>query len=173
MEGTYLPADPILTGENSGYKMANDIGPAFERSMSIPENLGGIWTSGGITQPANVLPWESEWVPGTGKPARASRQQGLRQSMLKQVSGKPSNKQATMQALYDWTAGMEGTYLPADPILTGENSGYKMANDIGPAFERSMSIPENLGGIWTSGGITQPANVLPWESEWVPGTGKP
>eukprot|EP00961_Rhodomonas_salina_P098150 1320921-Rhodomonas_salina.7 len=68
MEGTYLPADPVLTGENSGYLQANDIGPPFARSMTTANNLGGIWSSGGIEQPANILPWESEWVPGTGKP---------------------------------------------------------------------------------------------------------
>ena len=131
MEGTYLPARPELTGEDT--KQINLIGPAWLHKETDETNLGGIPGDG----PANVLPGY--------KAARTASLSGMR---------------AKLQSLWDvppyvWTADMEGTYLPARPELTGEDT--KQINLIGPAWLHKETDETNLGGIPGDG----PANVLP------------
>jgi len=54
---------------------------------------------------------------------------------------------------------MEGTYLPANPLYSGE--GTKMASAFGSGWANSHTDASNLGGIRGWG------NVLPLESHWV------
>ena len=129
--------------------------------MPLPD-AGGMGTN-----KAFVNKGDGQGLRGTSKLSGF----GTDAAFLHKADGSGQSTKGKTQQLYEWTGDMEGTYLPADPILTGE--GTNQANLIGPAFSRSMSTANNLGGIWTSGGVEQPANILPWESEWVPGTGKP
>jgi hypothetical protein len=60
------------------------------------------------------------------------------------------------------SADMEGTYLPADDYYTG--AGTKQIQ-LGAGFTHMEVTPENLGGIPG----TEPANILPYASEYVIG----
>jgi hypothetical protein len=131
MEGTYLPARPELTGE--GTKKINLIGPEWRYRETDDTNLGGIPGDG----PANVLPGY--------KAANTVSLRGLR-TKLQSLWDVPK---------YEWSADMEGTYLPARPELTGEDT--KKINLIGPEWRYRETDDTNLGGIPGDG----PANVLP------------
>eukprot|EP00960_Hanusia_phi_P029284 747869-Hanusia_phi.AAC.2 len=74
-----------------------------------------------------------------------------------------STKAFKTQKLYEWSADMEGTYLPADQFYTG--AGTKQINMAGPAFSHTATDETNLGGIPGS----QPANILPYASSYVIG----
>jgi len=131
MEGTYLPARPELTGEDT--KQINLIGPAWKYRETDETNLGGIPGDG----PANVLP---------GYKAIPTASLRAMKTKLQSLWDVPK---------YEWSADMEGTYLPARPELTGEDT--KQINLIGPAWKYRETDETNLGGIPGDG----PANVLP------------
>ena len=96
------------------------------------------------------------------KSRKFSNQQllGTNAAFINKGDGSGQSTKARVQSLwdvpkYEWTADMEGTYLPARPELTGEDT--KQINLIGRPFLHKETDETNLGGIPGDG----PANILP------------
>jgi len=89
---------------------------------------------------------------------------GTDKAFLNKADGSGQSTKGRKQQLYEWTADMEGTYLPAADEYTG--AGTKMIQISQNFNPTSMMVTENnLGGIPGE----QPANVLPFASTYVIG----
>jgi len=87
---------------------------------------------------------------------------GTDAAFLHKADGSGQSTKGTKQMLYEWTGDMEGTYLEADPFYSG--AGTKQIQ-LGTGFSHQLTDETNLGGIPG----TEPANILPYESEYVIG----
>jgi len=77
---------------------------------------------------------------------------GTNAAFLGKGDGQGQSTKGRPQELYEWTADMEGTYLPADP----DYAGGEVASAFGNGFLNSHVDATNLGGIPGPG----PANIL-------------
>jgi len=142
-------------------QMLSDIqGSGASRRAQKTRNYIALPSAGAMgTNKAFVNKGDGQGLRGTSKLSGF----GTNAAFLHKYDGKDQSTKAKTQQLYEWTADMEGTYLPADDVYTGANT--KMIQISGPGFAHSLTDATNLGGIPG----TEPANVLPYESHYVIG----
>jgi hypothetical protein len=155
-QSTKAPTQMLASILGSGAKRR----AAQQHKKAGHEGFVPLPDAGGMgTNKAFVNKGDGQGLRGTSKLSGF----GTDKAFLHKYDGKDQSTKGKTQQLYEWTADMEGTYLPADDFYTG--AGTKQIQLSEPGFAHALTDETNLGGI---PGV-EPANVLPYASTYVIG----
>jgi hypothetical protein len=155
-QSTKAPTQMLASILGSGAKRR----AAQQQKKAGHEGFVPLPDAGGMgTNKAFVNKGDGQGLRGTSKLSGF----GTDKAFLHKYDGKDQSTKGKTQQLYEWTADMEGTYLPADDFYTG--AGTKQIQLSEPGFAHALTDETNLGGI---PGV-EPANVLPYASTYVIG----